>query len=176
MARQLRKGNDVSYRNKTYVIFDGDNDIWAYGFMRGWKQNEHVDFDFHDAHELKPLTDRANEETVKRSLRERFRNAKQVVVLVGNSTRYLYKFVRWELDVALELNLPIVVANLNGSRRMDQNLCPPILRGEAVIHVSFNSKIIKYALDDFVDGIVNLKASGETDFYYKDSVYKALGL
>ena len=21
----------MGYRNKTYVIFDGDNDIWAYG-------------------------------------------------------------------------------------------------------------------------------------------------
>ena len=40
----------MSYRDKTYVIFDGDNDIWAYGFMKGWKKNEHIDFDFDDAH------------------------------------------------------------------------------------------------------------------------------
>jgi len=29
----------MSYRNKTYVIFDGDNDMWAYSYMKGWKAN-----------------------------------------------------------------------------------------------------------------------------------------
>src|ERR1039457_1369637 len=26
--------------------------IWSYRYMRGWKSREHLDFDFHDAHEL----------------------------------------------------------------------------------------------------------------------------
>ena len=75
----------MSYRNKTYVIFDGDNDMWAYRFMRGWKALEHLDFDFHDAHDIKPLTEIASEETVRRRLRERFSSAKQVIVLVGEN-------------------------------------------------------------------------------------------
>ena len=33
----------------TYVIFDGDNDMYAYRFMRGWKAREHIDVDFDDA-------------------------------------------------------------------------------------------------------------------------------
>ena len=28
----------MSYRNKTYVIFDGDKDLWAYAYMLGWKK------------------------------------------------------------------------------------------------------------------------------------------
>jgi hypothetical protein len=32
----------------TYVIFDGDNDRWAYAYMRGWKVNDRVEFDFRD--------------------------------------------------------------------------------------------------------------------------------
>ena len=72
----------MSYRNKTYVIFDGDNDMWAYRFMRGWKALEHLEFDFHDAHDIKPLTEVASEETVRRRLRETFSSAKQVIVLV----------------------------------------------------------------------------------------------
>ena len=31
-------------------------------FMKGWKQNENVDFDFYDAHDLRLLTDRASED------------------------------------------------------------------------------------------------------------------
>lgn len=39
-----------------YVAFDGDNDKWAYGFMKGWKTNDRVDFDFEDAHDLDEMT------------------------------------------------------------------------------------------------------------------------
>jgi hypothetical protein len=35
-----RRVINMSYRNKTYVIFDGDNDMWAYAYMKGWKANE----------------------------------------------------------------------------------------------------------------------------------------
>jgi hypothetical protein len=34
----------------------GDKDQWAYRFMRGWKANEHIDFDFYDAHDLTAMT------------------------------------------------------------------------------------------------------------------------
>ena len=44
----------MGYRNKTYVIFDGDNDLRAYGYMKGWKVQEHMDFDFYYAHDIRP--------------------------------------------------------------------------------------------------------------------------
>jgi len=77
----------MSYRNKTYVIFDGENDMWAYAYLKGWKSNENMNFNFYDAHDIRPLSDRASEETVKTALRQRFSNAKQVVVLVGDNTK-----------------------------------------------------------------------------------------
>jgi hypothetical protein len=86
----------MSYRNKTYVIFDGDNDRWAYAFMNGWKSNENMDFNFHDAHDIGPLTDRAYDDTIKARLRERFSNAKQAIVLVGENTKNLRKWVPWQ--------------------------------------------------------------------------------
>ena len=45
----------MSYRNNTYVIFDGDNDRWAYAFLKGWNESDHIEFDFYDAHDLRPL-------------------------------------------------------------------------------------------------------------------------
>ncbi len=76
----------MSYRNKTYVIFDGDNDMWAYAYMKGWNKSEHIDFDFYDAHDLKPLTQSASDETVYARLRGRMANTKQAVVLIGDAT------------------------------------------------------------------------------------------
>jgi len=129
----------VGYRNKTYVIFDGDKDIWAYGYMKGWKSNENMDFNFHDAHDIRRLTDRASDETVRATLRQRFANAKQAIVLVGESTKDLRKFVPWEIDIAQKLDLPITVVNLNGYRRMDSARCPVALRKWPAVHVEFKA-------------------------------------
>jgi hypothetical protein len=166
----------MSYRNKTYVIFDGDNDMWAYRYMRGWNESKHIDFDFHDAHDLKPLTDRASDETVRQRLRERFSNAKQVIVLIGEQTKHLYKFVRWEIEVAQKLDLPIVAVNLNKSRRYDPERCPPILKDQYVVHVAFRARIIKYALDSFPDEYAKRDPSAGGNRYYKDAIYTQLGL
>ena len=165
----------MSYRNKTYVIFDADEDMWAYAFMLGWKSRDHIDFDFHNAHDLNTITDRANEETVKRRLRERFASAKQVIVVVGPKTKDLYRFVRWEIDVALGLGLPIIAANLNEKRNMDPDRCPPILKGKDAIHVAFKMRIIKKAMDAFPEYLTIHAGSGK-DWYYTDNVYTELGL
>ncbi|MBS1813862.1 MAG: TIR domain-containing protein [Acidobacteria bacterium] len=169
----------MGYRNKTYVVFDGDEDKWAYGFMLGWKKNEHVDFDFHDAHEIFKLTANAQDEDyIKRALKERFKSAKQVIVLVGEGTKHLYKYVRWELEVAIGLDLPIIAVNIADvkKRRMDQEHCPPIIRDRYVMHVSFNAAIIKYAMDNFAEKYAENKKTKTGPYYYTDEVYEKLGL
>lgn len=57
----------MAYRNKTYIAFDGDNDIWAYHYMKGWKQNDNSTFNFHDAHSLRQARDKSTEESIKRA-------------------------------------------------------------------------------------------------------------
>ena len=96
----------MAYKNKTYVAFDGDNDMWAYAFMKGWDSREHIDFNFDDAHNIRELTSRAQDETyIKSVLRERLRNSKQFILLVGESTKYLRKYVQWEIELAIELDI-----------------------------------------------------------------------
>jgi hypothetical protein len=63
----------------TYVIFDGDKDRYAHAFMRGWKVNDRVEFDFRDAHDIGTMTSRAQDEAyVKSELRKRMKAASQV--------------------------------------------------------------------------------------------------
>lgn len=164
----------MTYRNKTYIIFDADNDMWAYAFMKGWNRNERIDFDFYDAHDLNKLMDGSSEDTVKRKLRERLANTKQAIVLVGENTKNLYRYVRWELETCLALGIPIVAANLNGRRSLDSDRCPTVVQGESVVHTSFKMKIIKHALDDFSENYANYK--NMKDLYYTDPVYSSLGI
>jgi hypothetical protein len=160
----------------TYVIFDGDNDIWAYGYMKGWKALRNIDFDFRDAHDVHGLTRRATDEAyVKRQLAPVLRNAGQVIVLAGDSTRHLYKFVRWEIDLAIAHDRPIIVANLNKLRTHDPNRCPPLLDDVYAVHVSFERAIIRCALDHFPKEYRN-RGVEKGPRYYTENVYRGLGL
>lgn len=144
--------------------------------MKGWKQNEKIDFNFFDAHDLKPLTNRANEDTVKRSLRERLSDTKQAIVLIGEKTKNLFRFVRWEMEMCQKLDIPIIAVNLNGNRDQDSDRCPAIIRDEYVVHIPFKLKIIQYALDNFPDEYSRRDVNASGPRYYNDSVYEKLGL
>lgn len=130
-----------------YVIFDGDNDKWAYAFMNGWKANKNIDFDYQDAHDLDNMTSRAQDEQyVKSKLRERMNKSTAVIVLAGEKTKNLYKYVRWELELALELGLPIIVANLNKTNRKDNDRCPAIIRDACAVHIPYTLEALKHAM------------------------------
>lgn len=170
----------MSYRNKTYVAFDGDNDIHYYRIMQAWKSHDKIDFDFYDAHDLNSARDTSLEESIKAQLRARMANAKQMILLVGDNTKYLRKFVPWEIELARKKDIPIIVVNLNDKRVYDDNLCPSAVKDWTyTINIPFKLKIIKYALDNFPDNYEKRKDDTEYmshKYHYKDSVYKELGL
>lgn len=167
----------MPYRNKVFVSFDGDNDINYYRLMLAWKQSDHTTFNFYNAHDVSSARDTSLEETIKRSLRLRLKETKVFVLLVGKSTKYLYKFVKWEIEQALAMGLPIICVNLNGTRHQDATNCPAVLRGELAMHVSFNTKIIEFALDHWPAQFTQLKAQNSTGpYYYNDQIYTNLGL
>lgn len=167
----------MAYRNKTYVCFDADTDIHYYRLMQAWCENESFNFAFHNAHDLNNLLPTSSEETIKRKLRERLQNTKIFVVLIGEHTRNLHRFVRWEMEQALKLEIPIIAVNLNKKRRMDNDRCPPIIRDELAIHIPFGPVIIQYALENWPASHKTHRQNGDTGaHYYLDSVYKQLGL
>lgn len=172
----------MSYKNKTYVIFDagdgkvGDKDMCYYRTMTMWKENENIDFNFNNAHEYNNLTPRAQEEQIKKKLRERFSNTKQVVILVGKNTKSNDSYVLWEMEIAQKLDLPIIVAYVDGGRTFNKSQCPAILNGKNCIHVSFQAKIIKYALDNFPASYAKKDKDIEKNWIYGDEIYKSLEL
>lgn len=160
----------------TYVIFDGDKDHWAYAFMKGWKVNDRVEFDFRDAHDIGSMTGRAQDENyVKSELRKRMKASSQVVVLVGESTKYLRKYVGWEIDLAVELGLPTIVVSLNDKQAMDPDRCPAALRTGYVVHIPFKRAVIKHALENFPAEFSNRNQNESGPRIYNESFYRQLG-
>ena len=170
----------MAYKNKTYIAFDGDSDIRYYWLMKAWKHNSNdffKEFEFYDAHDINSARDSSQEESIKKQLSERLNNSKLFVLLVGDSTRYLYKFVKWEIEQAIAKGIPIIVINLNGKKHLDKDKCPAILNNQTAIHISFNQKIIEYALTHWITQLSKLKAENKSGpFYYTDDTYKSLGL
>jgi hypothetical protein len=167
----------MAYRNKTYVCFDGDNDIHYYRLMLAWHQNDHTNFSLYNAHDINFARDTSQEASIKRQLRERLANTKVFVVLIGANTRYLTKFVRWEMEQALSLGLPIIGVNLNGMRQQDESRCPPTIRDELCMYISFNAAILQYALEHWPSQHLQVSASGRQGaYYYAAQFYQQLGL
>ena len=151
---------------RTFVGFSS-TDIRYYRLMLAWKQNEHIDFNFADC-QLGQEINSEDEAYIKRKCRERIDLAGTFVVLIGQDTRSKHKYVRWEMEVALEKGCRIIGVNLNGSRFMEDATCPPIIRDVGAIFVPFSARIVAHAL-------TNWSMKPKDDWHYKSEVYQQLG-
>lgn len=153
---------------RTFVGFSS-TDIHYYRLMQAWKKNENIDFNFTDC-QLANEINSEDEQYIKRKCRERINMAGKYILLIGEDTKSKHKYVRWEAEVAIEKGCTIIGVNLNNSKRMDKEKCPPIIRDIGAIFVPYKPKIIDYA-------IRNYQMHDDNDYYhYKDHVYQKLGL
>ena len=151
---------------RTFIGFSS-TDIRYYRLMQAWKENEHIDFDFTDC-QLSNEIRSEDKAYIKSKVRARITMAGKYAMLIGEDTRYKYKYVRWEAEVALEKNCTIIGINLDGSRRMVERTCPPIIRNIGAIFVPYSPKIVAYALE-------NYQMHEDDNYHYKDRVYRELG-
>lgn len=169
----------MGYRNKTYVAFASE-DIHLYRLMEAWRENDKIDFDFFDAHDLFQSRDTSKRETIKRNLRERMKSAKQVVLIGSPDAKRKggddFSFLAHEVELIIELNLPVVVANKGGSRLIKEEFIPaPFLDADYyTISVSLQPAVIKFALDKYTEAFKNTTNKGP--HYYLGEIYKNLGI
>lgn len=158
----------MAWRTKTYVAFDGDHDMQFYNLMKAWANNSTIDFDFHDAHEINFSHDWAQTESIKRQLHERLENSKIFVLLIGETTKRLTKFVEYEVETAIRMKLPIICVNLNGSKSSDY-LEPSWFGDYPRVHIPFKEKAIKYAIEHWPYD--NNSKYGRGSYRYDDYIY-----
>jgi hypothetical protein len=160
----------MSYRNKTYVAFASE-DIHNYRLMTAWVKNESIDFNFFNAHDLCFARDTSTVETIRRRLHERLQSAKQVVLLGSTTGKKKgddgHSFLWYEVKTIIEFGLPVIVANLDGDRTIDEDFIPKqcLNIDYYSISTSFQPAIIKFALDNYVPAFGKGENSGP--HYYK---------
>jgi hypothetical protein len=152
---------------RTFVGFSS-TDIDSFRLMLAWKAHEHIDFNFTNC-QLASEVDSENEAYIKRRCRERIDMAGTFAVLIGKDTASKHKYVRWEIETAIEKQCRLVAINLDGSRRVTDS-CPVALKGKGAIFVPYSAKIIAHALDT-----KNWGGASSQDWHFEDHVYQRLG-
>lgn len=112
--------SELAYRNGTYVAFhaDGTNipggksDIDYYQLLCAWNANSAHQFRMVNSHEkASAVRDTSKKATLRASLLDRLRNSKNMLLIVGKTTRLDLDWVPFEIEKAVDsYKLPIIVA------------------------------------------------------------------
>jgi len=110
----------MAYRSGTYIAFhaDGNNipggksDIDYYNLLCAWDAHKNHDFKIVNSHEKAfAVRDSSKKSTLRASLLERLRNSRNMVLIVGETTRLDTDWVPFEIEKAVDVyEIPIIVA------------------------------------------------------------------
>lgn len=182
----------MAYRNGTYIAFHAEgnpdptaSDIRYYRMLKAWHENDDVPFRFVNSHEkVAAVRDSSQAATIKRSLRERLDNSKNMVLIIGKTTRFDTDFVPYEIAYAVDTcKIPIIAAYPGQGVIRDPRslsvLWPEALRSRiangtaSVIHVPFVRKAIDAAIGQFSHAkLPNGGGLGR----YNDAAYRLWGM
>lgn len=184
----------MAYRNGTYVAFhaDGNNipggksDIDYYNLLCAWDAHKNHDFKLVNSHEkASAVRDGSKKLTLRASLLERLRNSKNMVLIIGETTRYDTDWVPFEIEKAVDVyQIPIIVAyaGFNSPIRFPTALAdywPSALKTRienvtaSAIHVPFKQAPLYDAIDGFsYDRLPNGGGLG----IYNDEAYANWGI
>lgn len=182
----------MAYRNGTYVAFHAAgtsdptaSDIRYYNLLKAWHVRDECDFHFVNSHEKTcAVRDSSLRSTLRQRLAERLRNSKNMILIIGDTTRHDTDWVPFEIEYAVDTcEIPIIAAypdyqNITNPAAADP-LWPQALRtrirsGAAhVIHVPFKQVPLTDAVSQF--SFANYPLGGGYG-RYSDETYRAWGL
>lgn len=180
----------MAYRSGTYIAFHADgetnptaSDMKYYSLLKGWKVRDD-DFNFVNSHEKTgAVRDSSKKDTLRRALISRMNNSKNLLLIVGSTTKNDTDWVPFEIKYAVETcNIPIIVVYTGYNKIMApselSHLWPAELakaiKNETVgiIHVPFKKEPIADTISQF-----DMNNHPKTTLnYYSAEAYTSWGL
>lgn len=158
----------MAYRNGTYIAFHAEgktdptaSDIKYYRMLKAWHEHDGVDFKFVNSHDkVAAVRDTSKRETIMQSLRERLNNSKNMILIIGNTTKNDTDFVPYEIKYAIDTcKIPLIVVYtdyagiLNPASHRSEWPAALAARIDAktvkAIHIPFKRAIIDQAIGQF---------------------------
>lgn len=171
----------MSYRNGTYIAFHAGgtanptaSDIRYYRMLKAWHEHDGIEFRFVNSHEkVSAVRDTSAKETLRRSLKTRLDNSKNMVLIIGEATRLDTDWVPYEIAYATDVcGIPIIAAYTQYDKIMNPsalgNLWPSALATRIatnrarVIHIPFKKNAINDAISRFT---ISNPPSSALDYY-----------
>jgi len=178
----------MAYRNGTYVAFHAQgtsdptaSDMKYYQLIKAWTERGDDDFAFINSHDkASSVRDTSQKETLRASLQERFRNSRNMVLIIGDATRFDTDWIPYEIEQAIDnYELPVIAAytdyNSICAPNELSNLWPNALavrirnKTARVIHIPFKKEPLKAAINHYDHN--NLPSSPLT-YYVRDAYVK----
>lgn len=183
----------MAYRNGTYVAFAADggtditkSDIRYYNMLKAWNLMKNRDFKMINSHEKgSRLRSWSQDETIKRTLRDRLDNSSRMLLLVSDRTRLDDDFVPYEIKYAIDnCKIPIIVSYISYKSRITNsipqnlyNLLPNVLKDRLnnntakTVHIPFRERILNEAIKQFSHSeMPQYTTTMYLDWFY-DSIY-----
>jgi len=158
----------MAYRNGTYVAFHAngtdvptDSDIKYYNLMKAWTGKTDDDFTMINSHDkASAVRDSSIEKTLRASLQQRLRNSKNMVLVIGDTTRLDKDWVPFEIEQAIDCYKIPIIAAYTGYELVTVaselvTLWPSALKeriddkSARVIHIPFKKKPIEAAISAY---------------------------
>ena len=158
----------MAYRNGTYIAFHaqgtnrpGQSDIDYYNLMKAWSAKTDDDFTMINSHEkASAVRDTSKKNTLRASLLLRLRNSKNMVLIIGKTTKMDTDWVPFEISKAIDnYEIPIIAAYTDYEYILAPSklrfLWPKALEQRIdnqtahVIHIPFKKAPISAAIDQF---------------------------
>jgi len=175
----------MAYRNGTYIAFHAngtdiptDSDIKYYNLMKAWTTKSDDNFTMINSHDkASSVRDSSKRSTLRASLLERLRNSKNMVLILGKTTRLDTDWIPFEICSAVDTyRIPIIAAytEFNAitapaklSGWWPKALADRIDNGQArAIHIPFKKEPLKAAIEQFDH---NNLPNGSLSYYGRDA-------
>lgn len=182
----------MAYRNGTYVAFHAngttdptESDMKYYRLLTAWHVRDESDFEFINSHDkTSAVRDSSKKETLRRSLVTRLKNSKNMILIIGKTTKQDKDWIPFEISYAIDTCKIPIVATYTGYERISKpsllsNLWPRALQeridnGTAhVIHIPFKRAPLTAAVKQFSHS--NYPNGGGSGVYSVEA-YKQWGL
>jgi hypothetical protein len=179
----------MPYRNGTYIAFHANNttepdesDIRYYNLLKAWHVREEYSFEFVNSHEkTAAVRDTSKRSTLERALRTRLDNSKNMILIIGNTTREDRDWVPFEIRYAVdECRIPIIATYPGYTSILApsqlSHLWPSALasriddRTAHVIHIPFRQDPLYHAVNNFD---FNNYPNGEGVGVYSTDAYRS---
>jgi hypothetical protein len=112
--------------------------------MQAWVKNEHLPFNFYNC-QLKEAINSDDPDYIKRRCRRRIKLASKFILLIGSDTYTKERFVKPEVEAAVEKNCAIIGVNLDQSWKVNSKLTPSFMRNIGALFIPFSPALSSMA-------------------------------